>query len=576
MRRRFLLLAPLLSTIYLVGMCKSSNTANLKDLPPSALQPDWSANFALPLGTDRANIYGLSATDFQQTLQKGRIHTLIYPVEPTGLIIPWYAFDRFLSGTGQGLMRTILGSVASGFTGYHSMDDLSQWLGLYKYPLPSEQGPYPFSIPYPNGNYPSYRIGMSQRDTAEGTGATFGCATCHSGHLFGRHVLGLTNRFPRANEFFSKAKVLLPRVPAALFQRMTGATAGEKGMYERSVRNLQWVQPKAPSALGLDTSLAQVSLSLSLRETDEYAEKTQNSAAHPRENMMAHFAADSKPAVWWNLKYKTRWLSDGSVVSGNPIFTNFLWNEIGRGVDLHELEAWMLKSKEVEREITAAVFATEAPRWTDFFNPDSIPLEKAKHGELLFNQTCAPCHGRYEKAWSTGEQNLTQAELLRTTRVVYHEKTPVMNVGTDENRAKGMTSFADRLNNLKISREMGTRIETQDGYVPPPLVGIWARWPYFHNNAAPSLCAVLSKSEDRPKTFWMGEPLERDRDFDQDCVGYPGENNVPASWREAQFLFDTSKPGLSNSGHDRGILLDNEGAEKFSPADKQDIITLED
>jgi len=48
--------------------------------------------------------------------------------------------------------------------------------------------------------------------------------------------------------------------------------------------------------------------------------------------------ADSKPAVWWGLKYKNRWLSDGSVVSGNPIFTNIIWNELVTLNDLTDLK----------------------------------------------------------------------------------------------------------------------------------------------------------------------------------------------------------------------------------------------
>ena len=35
---------------------------------------------------------------------------------------------------------------------------------------------------------------------------TFSCAACHSSNLFGKTVLGMTNRFPKANEFFIKAK----------------------------------------------------------------------------------------------------------------------------------------------------------------------------------------------------------------------------------------------------------------------------------------------------------------------------------------------------------------------------------
>ena len=538
----------------------------------TAADPDWSSNFSIPLGSDRANPYNLRSDEMEAVLTRGRLHALVYPVEPTGLLIPWNAFDQFLSGDGQDLLRKLIGGLASEYSGFHSMNELTQWVGLQKYPVASAEGPNPYQIPYPTDQYPIFRMGTSLRNVSEDVGATFGCATCHAGNLFGRRVLGLTNRFPRANEFFLKAKNVLPHVSPASFQFITGATDGEREMYRRTVHNLQWIQAKKPAVLGLDTSLAQVALSLALRETDDYAEKTNHSAKHPRDSLMAHLVADSKPAVWWNLKYKTRWLSDGSIVAGNPIFTNFLWNELGRGVDLHQLEEWMQRNKELEREITSAVFATEAPRWTDFFAPDSIDLDQAKKGENIFNGNCAGCHGRYEKAWSFGNAGLSPREMLLTTRVFYHEKTPVINVGTDGNRALGMSAFADQLNVLKISKTMGTRVEVQSGYVPPPLVGIWSRWPYFHNNSVPSLCAVLTRSEDRPQKFWMGEALDPNTDFDHGCVGYPSGNHVPNSWRHRERLYDTSKDGMRNIGHDRGIFLDADGRERLTSDDKYALI----
>ena len=153
------------------------------------------------------------------------------------------------------------------------------------------------------------------------------------------------------------------------------------------------------------------------------------------------------------------------------------------------------------QELTTAVFSIKAPRYTDFFPAESINIEKAMEGEKLFNSNCARCHGNYEKAWSAKDAaQLSLEEKMKTTLVRYHKKTPVIDVGTDPLRYQGMKSL-EKLNDLRISKTFGTVVEAQKGYVPPPLEGIWARWPYFHNNAAPSLCAVLTRAEDRPKTF---------------------------------------------------------------------------
>src|SRR5207253_8181529 len=139
-------------------------------------------------------------------------------------------------------------------------------------------------------------------------------------------------------------------------QASTNATNGETQMMRQLKENMKSVGLKKPLTLGLDTSLAQVSLSLNHRNRDAYASFSSFYAANPRPDpVLDSSPADSKPAVWWNLKYKNRWLSDGSVVSGNPILTNILWNEIGRGANLTKLESWLQQNEKVLQEITTAV-----------------------------------------------------------------------------------------------------------------------------------------------------------------------------------------------------------------------------
>jgi mono/diheme cytochrome c family protein len=279
--------------------------------------------------------------------------------------------------------------------------------------------------------------------------------------------------------------------------------------------------------------------------------------------------------VWWTAKYKTRWLSDGSVVSGNPIFTNIIWNEIGRGADLESVESWLAENPHVVDELTAMVFASRSPRYTDFFPAESIDVAQAKEGEKLFVENCARCHGVYEKAWSRSDAALlTPEESLRTDRILYHARTPVVDVGTDAHRAQGMAGLAEGLNRLSISQRNGVVVEVESGYVPPPLEGIWARWPYFHNNSVPSLCAVLTRSAERPRTFYAGEAENKDTDFDVDCVGYPLEAKAPASWkRNTARRMDTRRRGLGNQGHDEGIFLDG-GKERYTPAQKRALIAF--
>ena len=80
---------------------------------------------------------------------------------------------------------------------------------------------------------------------------------------------------------------------------------------------------------------------------------------------------------WWNLKYKTRWHADGSVVSGDPVIVSILWNEVGRGTSMHDLEDGINNQDKIE-QLTSAVFSAQAPHWTDFFSASTISMIRLK------------------------------------------------------------------------------------------------------------------------------------------------------------------------------------------------------
>lgn len=532
--------------------------------------PDWSRDAKVELGKTRENIYNLNENELMQIKENGIKHALVYPVEVSGLFIPYEPMLNFFKSDNADLVEFILKLIKKDMSDITSEEGLYQWLGLNKYNDETATGIY--KIPYPDGHKPNYYMGASIVETKHGKGLTFSCATCHSNNLFGTSVMGLTNKTVKANRLFHMAKQFVPFVPNGMFKRATGATDEEVEMLKRTKKNLGAVGVTNPQVLGLDTSLPQVALSLARRSKDENASKSSFYEAFPRKNILEHDIADSKPAVWWNLKYKTRWLSDGSIVAGNPIYTNFLWNELGRGTDLSELEKWMKDNQETIKELTAAAFATTAPRWTDFFEPKSIDLAAAKRGEVLFNDTCKKCHGEYQKAWSSPEADaLSLTEKFETTNVFYHEVTPVKDVGTDPGRYLGMKAFAEDLNNLKISKMMKTVVEPQKGYVPPPLVGIWSRFPYLHNNSIPSLCQLMTPPAKRVKTFYQIPSQRKDLDFDADCVGFPIGDKIPKDRKIKEAFFDTSKEGLKNTGHYK-MFLTEDGAEKYSSEEKKDMI----
>jgi hypothetical protein len=103
-----------------------------------------------------------------------------------------------------------------------------------------------------------------------------------------------------------------------------------------------------------------------------------------------------------------------------------------------------------------------------------------------------------------------------------------------------------------------TRMEPNDpfpGYMPPPLDGIWATAPYFHNGSVPTIELVL-KSSARP-TYWKRVDLDSTH-FDEDALGWPFESlaspaDVPAA--EQSLVYDTTQWSQSNAGHPFGDHL---------------------
>ena len=552
-------------------------------LTQNSFATDWSSAAELPGNTkceehnghevclsdgNRNNIYEVSPSEHQELINEGGKHALFYPINITELKIPYNSMIKFFEEDSRSPLRRFFYKIAKSISNYESLSDVYSWMGLHKYPKnENELGPNPIPNMARVENDP---MGVTiYHESAHAKGMTFSCAACHSNDLFGVKVLGLTNRFPRANELFVLGQKVIKNTPALAYQAMLGPDKDEMKMFKTTKNAMKSIGLKKPMAVGLDTSLAQVGLSLAKRSTDSYATRGRKYYRNPRKNGLDKKPADSKPAVWWNLKYKTRWLSDGSIVSGNPVYTNFLWNEIGRGIDLKKLESWLVNNQEKVTELTSYVFATQAPKYNDFF-PRRINIEKAKRGQQLFLKTCSGCHGKYNKGWDT--EAISYNDQIATTKVWYHKKTPVIDIGTDPHRYEGMRYFAKDLNRLKISKTIGTVVTPQKGYVPPPLVGIWARWPYFHNNSAPTLYDVITPDFKRPSSYIAVASENKKTDFDIVKNGYPSPTNVREPYKsDKKYFYNTKVKGLSNMGHTR-MLVNDDNQEIFTQSQKLDII----
>lgn len=551
-------------------------------LPNLANSTDWSQDAKLPgiqrckvihgakrcyRDGNRANIF--NSNQLKIETKKGSAHALQYPVDISGLQIPVGNIETYFNQSSNSPLKNFIFKVAKKFSHFNSFNDLYSWLGLTKVPQSKlEVGPNPITLDSQNPDLKTH-LGVTVFKKNNERTLTFSCAACHSSDLFGTKVLGLTTRFSKANELFKIGKSAISKTPSIVYKHLFNANPAQMKIFKEAKNAVKYTEQKKPLALGLDTSLAQVGLSLAKRAPDAYASMKPIYSRFPRANKLNRVPADSKPAVWWNVKYKTRWLSDGSIVSGNPVHTNFLWNEIGRGTNLEDLEVWLKENVEKIKELTSFVFNTKAPRYEDFF-PNEIDIQSAKRGEKLFLKTCSGCHGEYEKAWS--DQSLSYNEQLKTTKIWYHETTPVIDIGTDKHRFEGMRYFYKDLNRLKISQTLKTTVKPSQGYVPPPLVGIWARWPYFHNNSAPTLYDVISPEFERPSSYIAVPSTDKKLDFDKKLNGYPRPHLIREPFKsDKDYFYSTKKKGLGNMGHTK-MLVDSNGKEKMSESEKLDLI----
>lgn len=521
---------------------------------------DWSTEAELPAEGDRHNIYQLEEDDLAAATEEGLVLAALWPVDVSGLLLPADSFEYLFAEEPATPEVQSFQAVARQLMGFGTLTEMMSWIGVPPFP---DDG----SVPIPEGLEPGDPMGYGRVNTEFGEAVTFSCYACHATDFYGTTIVGMTNPRTRANEFFTLAQAFFPGFTPDAYEGLTGATAEQMELYARTQGHLPAIGGKVPQVRGLDTSLAQVGLSLARRGTDPWATPDASLEENPAESLLEDYVADSKPAVWWNLRYKTRWLSDGSIVSGNPIFTNFLWNELGRGTDLRELDTWMSANGRSMDVLTVAVFNTPAPRWSDVFPQYPIDEAKAMQGQPLFESYCATCHGSYEKGWDAADASaLSVEERLATVRVAYSGQTQVLDVGTDGQRAAGMADFSEKLNSLAISQRMNTVVEVQAGYVPPPLDAVWARFPYLHNASVPSLCALLSPQEERPAGFWVGPPNDPTTDFDPACVGLPSQ--APVAWTEVpEAWHDTTIAGLGNQGHTQMLA-----AEVLDPAGKAALI----
>lgn len=238
---------------------------------------------------------------------------------------------------------------------------------------------------------------------------------------------------------------------------------------------------------------------------------------------LTHHDHDAPP--WWNVRKKERLYADNFAPKGHRALMQFL---LVRENGPEQFRQW----EDDFRHIEAYIESLEAPRY-----PFAIDHLRAARGKQVFERACAECHGRYE---SNGQ---------------YPEKiVPLEVVATDPVRlaalsAKNREDYARSWFNGYGFNGYGEKptLSEPDGYLAPPLDGVWATAPYFHNGSVPTLWHVLHPSE-RP-LVWRRTLDGYDREkggLEIEILQQMPDVKRPA---ERRTYFNTNVVGKSAAGH---------------------------
>ncbi|MCB0648110.1 MAG: c-type cytochrome [Saprospiraceae bacterium] len=341
------------------------------------------------------------------------------------------------------------------------------------------------------------------------------CFQCHAGFVDNQFILGLGNTFADFTMSQAGLSTILDQVVVGRY----GAGSREVEAYLPFSRAVKVLGDQLSTDVIGSNSADKLALVLAAhRKQDDLSWVDQPNFPIPNEVYPVDVPA------WWLLKKK------------NAMFHT----AEGRGDFARLMMASSLltlrdstKAREVDQhfaDVKAFIYALDPPPYKKPINN-----ELASQGKLLFENHCSKCHGTY------GSAGVYPNLLI-----------DIKEVNTDEaviSFYQNNTSFVDWYNGSWFAKApYQANLVPGNGYIAPPLDGIWASAPYFHNGSVPSLYDVL-KSSDRPKIWRKSNQKDN---YDHSKVGLKYE--VVTSKTDG-YTFDTNTKGYGNSGHIYGDKL---------------------
>ncbi len=342
------------------------------------------------------------------------------------------------------------------------------------------------------------------------------CMQCHAAVFDGKLILGLGNAAIDFTDFGSKAKQL------ALLKSWKMTAPRKYNAVRSLITSMSAVNPlMEPEVRGVNTADRLAALLVAHRDP-----QTLKWRDAPLLNAGSTVVPTDVPA-WWLLKRKNAMFYNGF---GRGDFSKFLMlSNILTVTDSTE-------AREVYGhfgDVLAYIRSIKPPSY-----PQHIDEGLAATGKEVFLNTCSGCHGTYGPDGAYPNL-LVPGALIKTDSLLFRAN----------QQAK---PFVDWFNKSWFAQgPNAAQLVPGNGYVAPPLDGVWVTAPYLHNGSVPTIEAVLN-SMLRP-TYWS-------RDFDK-----PEYDYTQLGWRyqvrnqpDGRKVYNTTLPGYGNYGHYFGDKLSDE------------------
>lgn len=344
---------------------------------------------------------------------------------------------------------------------------------------------------------------------ANGTKVVNGnCLTCHASPFQGEIIIGMGNSFSDYRRNLTTMAKLMNFGMNVKYKK----SAAEYQAYETFGKFLRKIAPEIETnQVGANPAFRLAEACMMHRDpVDLTYVKT------PNYEMNNYPIATDVPPLW-HVKKKNALYYNGI---GRGDFTKLLFQASVLGIpDSTAARAAVNNFKDV----LAWLQSLEAPAY-----PEQVDQGLAAKGQLLFENACSKCHGTYGEKEEYPNKLVALEEVKTDPLYAQYAYT------------SGIVEWYN--NSWFANSSPRSYFEPELAYMAPPLDGVWATAPYFHNGSVPTLAEVLH-SPSRPQ-YWSRVGESANYDFEK--VGWQYE---PQEKNKGKWTFDTDLPGYSNKGH---------------------------